>query len=59
MNVLCIIDQDHERSVIVVDHSRKFKDIQSMANPQRMSCNIENGRTIITKLRKMEEEIFV
>ena len=25
--VLCNVDQDHQMSVIIVDHSRKFKDI--------------------------------
>ena len=27
LNVLYIVDQNHQRSVIVVDHSRNFKDI--------------------------------
>ena len=30
MNVLYIVDRDHPRSVIAVDHSRNFKDIYSM-----------------------------
>ena len=25
VNVLCIIDQNHQRSMVVVDHSRNFK----------------------------------
>ena len=27
LNVLYIVDQNHQRSVIAVDHSRNFKDI--------------------------------
>ena len=27
VNVLCIVDQNHERSVFVLDHFRNFKDI--------------------------------
>ena len=27
VNVLCIVEQDHQRAVFVVDHSRKFKEI--------------------------------
>ena len=27
MNVLCIVDQDHQRSMIAVDHTSKFKAI--------------------------------
>ena len=27
MDVVCVIDQDHQRSAIVVDHFRKFKGI--------------------------------
>ena len=26
-NVLCIVDQNHERSVVVLDHFRNFKGI--------------------------------
>ena len=48
MNVLCINGQDHQRSMIVVDHSRKFKDIQSMENPPLMRYNIENQKILFT-----------
>ena len=43
MNVLCIVDQNDERSVIVLDHFRKFKGIQLIGE-----YNIENewGRLI-------------
>ena len=27
VNVLCIVDQNHERYVVVLDHFRNFKDI--------------------------------
>ena len=27
MNILCILDRNHERSVFVLDHFRKFKGI--------------------------------
>ena len=27
VNVLCIVDRNHERSVVVLDHFRKFKGI--------------------------------
>lgn len=30
VNVLYIVDRNHPRSVIAVDHSRNFKDIYSM-----------------------------
>ena len=52
MNVLCIIDQDHQRSVIIVDHSWKLRDIYPMANPQRIGYNIENREALITNSRK-------
>ena len=28
VNVLCIVDRNHERSVVVLDHIRNFKGIQ-------------------------------
>ena len=31
VNVLCIVDQNHERPVVVLDHFRNFKGIQSIA----------------------------
>ena len=31
VNILCIIDQNHERPVVVLDHFRNFNDIQMMA----------------------------
>ena len=30
VNVLCIVDQNHERPVVVLDHFRNFKGIQSI-----------------------------
>ena len=47
MNVLCIVNQDHQRSSVVVDHSRNFKGIQSIKNPRLTGYNIENGGTLI------------
>ena len=58
MNVLCIVNQDHQRSSVVVDHSRNFKGIQSMKNPRLTGYNIENGGTLIQekeeKIRKLK-----
>ena len=36
-NVLCIIDQNHERFVVALDHFRNFKGIQLI-----VEYNIEN-----------------
>ena len=47
MNALCMVDLDHQISVVVVDHSRNFKSIQSMVNPRLMSYNIENRGILI------------
>ena len=33
VNVLCIVDQNHERSVFVLDHFRNFKDIYTLNRP--------------------------
>ena len=49
MNVLCVVDRAYQRSVVVVDHSRNFKGIKSMVNPQIMGCNIEKGGILIQK----------
>ena len=42
VNVLCIVDQNHERSVVVLDHFRNFKGIQLT-----VEYNIENVEGII------------
>ena len=34
--LLCVVDQDHPKSTIAVEHSRKFKGIHSTANPRLM-----------------------
>ena len=43
MNVLYIIDGDHLRFVVVVDHSTNFKGIYSVVNTRLMGHNMESG----------------
>ena len=57
VNLLCLVDQDHQSFTIVVDHFRKFKDIYSMVNPKLMSYGTENGASLITSFRKKEEQV--
>ena len=52
MNVLCIVDQDHQRWVIEEDHTSKFKAIKAIVNPLFMVYNIENGAS----LQKLSDE---
>ena len=42
VNVLCIVDLNHERFVIVLDHFRNFKGIQLI-----LEYNIENEERIL------------
>ena len=42
MNVLCIVDRNHERSVVVLDHFRNFKGIYLT-----VEYNIENEEGIL------------
>ena len=42
VNVLCIVDRNHERCVVVLDHFRSFKGIQLI-----VECNIENEDGIL------------
>ena len=42
MNVLCIVNRNHDRSVIVQDHFRNFKGIQLI-----VEYNIENEEGIL------------
>ena len=56
MDVLCIIDWDHQRSV--VDYSRKFKGRQSIENPWLVGCNIENEGTLIANSEKKENKLW-
>ena len=42
MNVLCIVDQNHERSVVALDHFRDFKGTQLI-----VEYNIENEEGIL------------
>ena len=53
MNVLCIINQDHQRQAIAVDHSSKFKAILSMINSPLVGYNTENG----AKRQKLIEKL--
>ena len=41
--MLCIIDGDHLRSVVVVDHSTNFKGIYSVVNTRLMGHNMKSG----------------
>ena len=42
VNVLCIVDRNHERSVVVLDHFRNFKGIQLI-----VEYNTENEEGIL------------
>ena len=42
------------RSYIAVDHSSKFKDIQSMVNPRLIGYDTENVPALFTNFIKME-----
>ena len=46
MNVLCIVDQDHQCGVVAVDHTSKFKVIQLILNPPLMVYNTKNGASL-------------
>ena len=46
VNVLCIINQNHQRWAIVVGQSSKLKDIYSMVNPMLMVDYTKNGTTL-------------
>ena len=47
MNVLCIVDRKHERSVIVLDHFRNFKGIWLL-----VEYNIENEEGILIQEKR-------
>ena len=42
MNVLCIVDRNHERSVVALDHFRNFKGLYLI-----VEYNIENEEGIL------------
>ena len=46
MNVLCIVDKDHQWWVIAVDHTSKFKVIWLILTPSLMLYNTENGASL-------------
>ena len=50
MNVLCLVDQNNKRSVVVLDHFRNFKGIQVI-----VEYNIGNE----DEVRIQEKEIIV
>ena len=50
MNVLCLVDQNNKRSVVVLDHFRNFKGIQLI-----VEYNIGNE----DEVRIQEKEIIV
>ena len=41
-NPVCIVERNNERSVVVLDHFRNFKDIQLV-----VEYNVENGEEIL------------
>ena len=43
MNLLCIVDEDHQWWVIAVDHTSKSEVAQPILNPSLMAYNTENG----------------
>ena len=47
MNVLCIVDRNHERSVVAPDHFRNFKGIMLI-----VEYNIENEEEILIQAGK-------
>ena len=50
MNVLCIVDQNHERSVVVLDHFRNFKVEYNIENEEGIL--IQGKEHYCTKLKK-------
>ena len=54
LNVLCnfIVDQDHQKWVIVLDHLSKSEDIYSLVNPLLMGYETENGTALQELLEK-------
>ena len=46
MNVLCIVDEDHQWWVIAVDHTSKFEVNYPILNPSLMVYNTENGASL-------------
>ena len=58
MNVLYIVDQDHERSVNVVDRSITVKDIKWIVYTT-YGQDTEIGATLISSFSKRCEEVIV
>ena len=62
VNVLYIVDPNHQRSVIVVDHSRNFKGIQSMSKsflaqqtvPRQCKSEVKLRNYVFTKTWKLD-----
>ena len=46
VNLLCVVDQDHQRWGIEADYSSKFKAIYWTVNPQPVDYSSGNGATI-------------
>ena len=59
VDVLCIIDKDHQRCVIAVNHFSKFLGIKSMVSPQLVCYDTENGATLLTNFKKNEDQIII
>ena len=54
--ILVIVDRDHKRWAIILNHSSKFRTIKSVVHTSLMGCNIKNRATLqkfreITNLR--------
>ena len=54
-SILCIVDQDYLRTLIVVGHSKEFKGIWSMASPRNLGYSMEYGGIFITNFSKIKE----
>ena len=54
MNELCIFDKDYQRYVFIADHSRNYKSIFSMINPQQMGywSRIKEEKIIVQNWKK-------
>ena len=59
MNVLRIIDQDHQRCVIEVEQSSKFKGTESLTNQGLMGYYTQNRATRTTHFRKRKRKLLL
>ena len=52
VNLLCIVDRNHQRSMVAVDHFRNLVELVDDG------YNIQNRGIVIFTYRKKEEEIY-